>query len=90
MKPRLLVLLAAGLWVPAPARADDWPQWRGPERNGVSKETGLLKQWTQDGPKLLWKAADLGGSSAQSAILMLIVIALTVAQFRFVERKVQY
>ncbi len=36
------------------------------------------------------KAADLGGSSAQSVILMVIVIALTVVQFRFVERKVQY
>ncbi len=36
------------------------------------------------------KAADLGGSSAQSVILMLIVISLTVAQFRFVEKKVQY
>jgi len=36
------------------------------------------------------KSADLGGSSAQSAILMLIVIALTVVQFRFVERKVNY
>ena len=36
------------------------------------------------------KAADLGGSSAQSVVLMLIVIALTVVQFRFVERKVQY
>ncbi len=36
------------------------------------------------------KAADLGGSAAQSVILMLIVITLTVAQFRFVERKVQY
>lgn len=36
------------------------------------------------------KAADLGGSSAQSVILMLIVIALTVVQFRFVEKKVQY
>jgi len=36
------------------------------------------------------KAADLGGSSAQSVILMLIVIALTVVQFRFVERRVQY
>ena len=36
------------------------------------------------------KAADLGGSSAQSVILIAIVIALTVAQFRFVERKVQY
>ena len=36
------------------------------------------------------KSADLGGSSAQSAILMLIVIALTVVQFRFIERKVNY
>jgi len=36
------------------------------------------------------KAADLGGSSAQSVILMLIVIGLTVLQFRFVEKKVQY
>ena len=36
------------------------------------------------------KAADLGGSSAQSVVLMIIVIALTVAQFKFVERKVQY
>ena len=36
------------------------------------------------------KAADLGGSSAQSVILMFIVIVLTVAQFRYVERKVQY
>ena len=36
------------------------------------------------------KSADLGGSSAQSVILMVIVIALTVVQFRFVERKVQY
>ena len=36
------------------------------------------------------KAADLGGSSAQSVVLMAIVIALTVVQFRFVEKKVQY
>jgi sn-glycerol 3-phosphate transport system permease protein len=36
------------------------------------------------------KAADLGGSAAQSVILMIIVIALTIIQFRFVEKKVQY
>ena len=36
------------------------------------------------------KAADLGGSSAQSVILMIIVIALSVIQFRFIEKKVQY
>jgi sn-glycerol 3-phosphate transport system permease protein len=36
------------------------------------------------------KAADIGGSSAQSVILMFIVITLTAVQFRFIERKVQY
>lgn len=40
--------------------AADWPQWRGPERSGVSKETGLLKQWPSGGPKLLWQVNDLG------------------------------
>jgi outer membrane protein assembly factor BamB len=38
----------------------DWPQWRGPERNGISRETGLLKQWPTGGPKLLWQVNDLG------------------------------
>jgi sn-glycerol 3-phosphate transport system permease protein len=63
---------------------------------------GVIDATTQGGPaaatqilvyKVYYdgvKAADLGGSSAQSVVLMLIVIALTVAQFRFVERKVQY
>lgn len=39
--------------------AADWPQWRGLDRQGVSKETGLLKQWPADGPKLLWQVKDL-------------------------------
>jgi len=63
---------------------------------------GVIDATTQGGPSgatqiLVYKvyqdgvkAADLGGSSAQSAVLMLIVIALTVAQFRFVERRVNY
>ncbi|MDO9283528.1 MAG: sn-glycerol-3-phosphate ABC transporter permease UgpA [Aquabacterium sp.] len=63
---------------------------------------GVIDATTQGGPSgatqiLVYKvyndgvkAADLGGSSAQSAILMLIVIVLTVAQFRFVERRVNY
>jgi sn-glycerol 3-phosphate transport system permease protein len=63
---------------------------------------GVIDATTQGGPAqatliLVYKvyhdgvkAADLGGSSAQSVILMFIVIALTVAQFRFIERKVQY
>ncbi|MCU1265855.1 MAG: outer rane biosis protein BamB [Acidobacteria bacterium] len=38
----------------------EWPQWRGPNRDGISKETGLLKQWPADGPPLIWKAKGAG------------------------------
>jgi outer membrane protein assembly factor BamB len=38
----------------------DWPQWRGPERDGNSNETGLLKQWPAGGPKLLWQVNEIG------------------------------
>ena len=41
--------------------ANDWPQWRGPDRTGVSKETGLLQSWPEGGPKRLW-VYDQGGS----------------------------
>jgi outer membrane protein assembly factor BamB len=47
--------------------ADDWPQWRGNNRNGISKETGLLKSWPEGGPKLLWSNEDIGeGFSSMS------------------------
>ncbi len=48
-----------------PAWAVDWPQWRGPQRNGISTETGLLAEWPTEGPKLLWqvKAIDEGYST---------------------------
>jgi outer membrane protein assembly factor BamB len=38
----------------------DWPQWRGPERTGLSKESGLMKQWPASGPSLVWSASNLG------------------------------
>jgi len=45
-------------------RAADWPQWRGPDRNGISKEKGWLDKWPDEGPKIAWKAkAGLGFSS---------------------------
>lgn len=40
--------------------ADDWPQWRGPRRDAVSTETGLLQSWPTGGPKVAWKATELG------------------------------
>src|SRR6185436_4178698 len=51
------------------AFGDDWPQWRGPNRDGISKETGLLKEWPKDGPKLLWQVTDLDdGYSTPSVV----------------------
>ena len=55
----LVLLFALAGQVMAQAGAN-WPQWRGPNRDGVSKETGLLKQWPADGPPLLWKASGAG------------------------------
>ena len=46
--------------VAAPLTAEDWPQWRGANRDGVSRETGLLQQWPPSGPPLVWKATGLG------------------------------
>src|SRR5437762_478638 len=50
------------------AFASDWPQFRGPDRTGVSKETGLLKTWPSVGPKLAWKATNLGEGHAAPSV----------------------
>jgi outer membrane protein assembly factor BamB len=49
--------------------AADWPQWRGPRRDGISQETGLLKEWPKQGPKLLWQVNDLGDGYATPAVV---------------------
>ena len=46
----------------------DWPQWRGPNRDGVSHETGLLTEWPEGGPASIWKASGLGGGYASVAV----------------------
>jgi outer membrane protein assembly factor BamB len=51
------------------AFAADWPQWRGPDRTDVSKETGLLKSWPKDGPALLWTYDQAGDGFAGLAIV---------------------
>lgn len=61
----LLSLLGASLI----ALAADWPQWRGPRRDGISSETGLLRQWPQNGPKLLWQVNDIGDGYATPAVV---------------------
>ncbi|MBT4694344.1 MAG: PQQ-binding-like beta-propeller repeat protein, partial [Planctomycetaceae bacterium] len=48
--------------------ADDWPQWRGLNRDAVSKETGLLKSWPAEGPRLKWKTEHLGEGYASVVV----------------------
>jgi outer membrane protein assembly factor BamB len=66
-------LLAAGCLTAvlgaATVRADPWPQWRGPDRNDISKEKGLLDQWPKDGPKKLWMNKDAGLGYAGFAVV---------------------
>lgn len=49
--------------------AADWPQWRGPERTGLSTDVGLLKDWNAKPPKLLWTAEGLGSGYASVAVV---------------------
>ncbi len=46
----------------------DWPQWQGPDRNGISTETGLLKQWPKQGPPMAWSISNLGKGYGSVAI----------------------
>ncbi len=51
------------------AAAADWPQWRGPNRDGISQETGLLREWPESGPTQVWKVSDLGGGYSTPAVV---------------------
>ncbi|MCI0539385.1 MAG: hypothetical protein L0Z50_29605 [Verrucomicrobiales bacterium] len=46
----------------------DWPQWQGPQRNAISTETGLLKEWPKEGPPLAWRVKGLGGGDSTPSI----------------------
>ncbi|MDR2586415.1 MAG: PQQ-binding-like beta-propeller repeat protein [Prevotellaceae bacterium] len=48
--------------------AQDWPQWRGLERNGLSKESGLNLEWSAKKPSLLWTFRDAGSGYASPAV----------------------
>lgn len=63
MRMTLAVLLSA---LSTAARADDWPQWLGPQRDGVWRETGLLDKFPEGGPTVLWRQPCGGGYSGPS------------------------
>jgi outer membrane protein assembly factor BamB len=69
MNHRTTLLALLLLSLPTLSRADDWPQFRGPNRDGVSKETGLLKEWPQGGPKLLWTYSGAGVGYSGPAVV---------------------
>ncbi len=78
MKTRLLFLvaflpalaLAAVTIAPAATEARfDWPQWRGPDRNDISKENDLLQDWPNGGPKLLWTYKEAGAGYSGPAVV---------------------
>ncbi|HVK12788.1 MAG TPA: PQQ-binding-like beta-propeller repeat protein [Gemmataceae bacterium] len=57
---RRLALLAATIFL-TPAAADDWPQWLGPKRDGVWRETGIIDKFPEGGPPIVWRAPVSGG-----------------------------
>lgn len=52
-----------------PVAAEDWPGWRGPNRDGRSPETGLMEAWPEGGPPLLWSASGLGKGYSSLAVV---------------------
>jgi len=52
----------------AVSSAADWPQWHGPDRNGLSTETGLLQKWPASGPVQLWSVSTLGAGYGSLAV----------------------
>jgi outer membrane protein assembly factor BamB len=59
-----LALVAAG----EPGAGPDWPRFRGPNGDGISRDTGLLQDWPKDGPPLLWKSDPVGAGYASVAV----------------------
>jgi len=64
----LLPLTAAALMLSAEIRGADWPTFLGTNRDGISPDTGLLKQWPPEGPALLWKNETIGSGWSSVAI----------------------
>ena len=62
------VLVMGAVSLRGQSASTDWPQWRGPERTGISKETGLLAQWPRSGPSVAWSAAMLGAGYGSVAV----------------------
>ena len=65
----LLIFLAGMVVGGGPAAGKDWPQFRGPDRDGKSSETGILKSWETKAPQLLWMGEGMGKGYASVAVV---------------------
>jgi outer membrane protein assembly factor BamB len=61
--------MGAALFLTVCVQADDWPQWRGPNRDGKSEEKGLLRKWPATGPRKLWTIEGLGEGFSTVAVV---------------------
>ncbi len=68
MRNQMICLFVTAALIASTCSAGDWPQFRGPDRSGISSETNLLAKWPEGGPELLWKYEDLGKGYASVSV----------------------
>ena len=66
---RFIVALTLQAASPGAEAAGDWPQWQGPDRDGIAHTSGLLQEWPEGGPPLAWKVDGLGGGDSAPAVV---------------------
>jgi outer membrane protein assembly factor BamB len=65
---RNALLAAIAFLIPTTARADDWPQWAGPRRDGIWRETGIIERFPPGGPKVEWHVPIGAGYSGPAVV----------------------
>ena len=68
IRSRRLGILFGFVAVAAPVMADDWPQWLGPQRDAVWRETGIIETFPAGGPPVRWRTKIGGGYAGPSVI----------------------
>ncbi|GIW78343.1 MAG: polyvinyl alcohol dehydrogenase [Gemmatales bacterium] len=64
----MLAVVVLIFWQSRASSQTEWPQFRGPNRDGISPDKGLLKKWPEGGPRLIWKATGLGSGYSSVAV----------------------
>ena len=64
----LALILTSTTALASSSAAYDWPQWQGPDRNAISSERGLLKEWPKEGPPIAWRTNGLGGGDSTPSV----------------------